>query len=143
MVPVSWGFGLSSPGIFAFVFCYILLGTIIGSLVPNWLLGVIMCAPLGLVLVQTRRGRLGQGMLAMTSARDGSREIVALNARRLSPFTPSGDSRRVYPAGTKAELLVDDKKWWQGLKCRVGDDIYFVNPNYDGEVRQVLPENST
>ncbi len=142
VVPVSWGFGFSTPGIFAFVFGYILIGTLIGPLVSNWALAFIMCAPLALVLLQTNRGKIGQGMVAMTALEDDGRQAVVLRAKRFSALTPSGEVHRAYPSGTKVELL-EDHKWWQGMRCRVGEDLYYVNPNYNGEVRRSLVGVST
>lgn len=142
VVPVSWGFGFSTPGIFAFVVGYILVGTLIGPLVSNWALAAIMCAPMALVVMQTRRGKMGQGLVAMTVPNDGGREAVVLRVKRLSALTPSGEVRKAYGAGTKVELL-EDRRWWQGMRCRIGDDLYYVNPNYDSEVRRTFAAIST
>lgn len=165
VIPVSWGFGLSTAGVFAFVFLLILAGTLIGMLVSNLVLALIMSVPVITVLVQTRRGAMGQGMVATTSAEamtvgggnagtdtdaerddDGptgpGRSAVVLKAKRFSIATPSGAVHRAYPAGTGLQLL-EERRWWQGVKCKIGEDIYFVNPNFDDEVRRALDPVTT
>lgn len=141
VVPVSWGLGLSTSGILTLAGAYVVLGTVAGTFGTSWLLAVLTSLPLAWILVQATRGNLGRGLLVMTAKTESGRQVVALRAKRFAVMTTKGEVYRSYPGPTFPKLLPDEV-WWQGLTCQIGDDLYYINHNYEEEVRQAIPTAS-
>ncbi|MEM7324930.1 MAG: hypothetical protein AAF531_17720 [Actinomycetota bacterium] len=136
-IPVNWGLGLSTSGVMALAATYVVVGTVAGTFGQSWVLAIATCVPLAWILVQSTRGTLGRGVLAMTEATGDRRKAVALRARRFAIMTTRGEVHRVHPEPMPVDLL-PARTWWRATACRVDDEIYFINHNYEAEVRAVL-----
>ena len=141
VVPISWGVGLSTTGIFAVAAVYVMIGTVAGTFGNSWVLAVATSIPLAWILVQSTRGSLGRGLLVLTEPEPNGRRAVALRAKRFAIMTTRGEVHRIYPEPIDVRLLTDDT-WWRAVQCQVGADVYYVNHNYQAEVRRALDSSS-
>lgn len=141
VVPVSWGFGLSTSGIMTMATAYVVVGTVAGTFGNSWVLAVATSVLLAWILAQSSRGTLGRGQLILTEASPRGRRAVALRAKRFAIMTTKGEVHRVYPEPVPVRLVADNP-WWQAPSCQVGDETYYVNHNYVDEVRRALGDGS-
>lgn len=142
VVPISWGLGLSTSGILALGAAYVVVGTVAGTFGGSWVLAVATSVPLAWILAQSTRGTLGRGVLVLTEQTPTGRRAVALRARRFAIMTTRGEVHRVHPEPVTVKLAADDI-WWRAVACRVGDDVYYINHNYEAEVRQALDSSTS
>lgn len=140
-IPVSWGVGLSTAGIVAFLGGIVVVGTVMGTFGLTWIWAAVLCVYFSWFLARATSGTVGRAILAMTAPSTAGRQVVALRARGWSTASPNGGLHKTYPAGTEVRLE-SSTRWWQSLRCRVGDDVYFIKHNHIAEVIDTLSGES-
>jgi hypothetical protein len=142
VVPISWGVGLNTSGILTLAAAYVVLGTVAGTFGGSWVLAVATSVPLAWIVARSTRGSLGRGLLVLTEPTPAGRRAVALRAKRFAIMTTHGEVHRIHREPVRVQLLTDDT-WWRAVQCQVGADVYYVNHNYQAEVRRALDSSSS